>query len=266
METPGVNISISITPKTPPSPPPRPAGEFRVVKHDIEISPYYLPRVLNCVEYSSFCRNGEPVRVDGELKYRGAPEMLRAFSGERIQMTEKWQWFCFRLLVFSKYGFFDEARLSGAQLEEMKRDFDYLYGGGLAWANGAGSATNANYIRETNLEENPIKVMCGTCGGHLVKVVGRVVHATAPYIQCEALNGTENPPDIAVVNPDTKPWLFTVSVVSRYDRTVIPFPRSYKLYVPFMEKGRDFAELEERRTRPLGVSEAFPPSPFVPAV
>jgi hypothetical protein len=256
-------IRISITPKIETPPPSRPEGEFRVVKHDIEISPSYLPRVLNCVEYDSFCRNGEPVRVDGELKYKGAPEMQRAYSGERCQMGEKWQWYCFRLLVLAKYGHYDETRLSAAQMDGMKDDFDYLYGGGLAWANGAGSRTNANYIRETNLDADPIKVMAGTCGGHLVKVVGRSVHATAPHIRCEALDSLENPPDIHLVNPQTKPWLFTVSVVSRYDRTVIQFPRSYPLYVPFMDRG-GVMELEERRTRPLGVDEAFPPRPFVP--
>jgi len=82
-------------------------------------------------------------------------------------------------------------------------------------------------------------------------------------VQCEALNASVNPPDILKVNPGTEPWKFTVSVVSRYDRTVTGFPREYPMWVPFVDKG-GMMEIEEARTRELGVSEGFPPRVYVP--
>lgn len=233
----------------------RPAGEWCVTLHDIEQPPHYLPRVLNKHEYPSFFRS------DGTPKHTGMPEMIPAYitSGESgmNRLSKPWQYFCFLLLVWAKYGVFDETRLISTQRAEMVRDFNYLYGGGLAWCNGAGSATNANYIAGTNLDKAEIKLEVLTCGGHLLKVIGRSSHAGINYLQCEGLNTLAAPPDINVVNPLTKPWLFTRSVIARADRTVIDF-KSNPMFVPFQDRG-GVVEIAENKTRELSDSDTFPP-------
>lgn len=238
----------------------RPAGEWRVTLHDIQQPPYYLPRVLNAHEYPKLFRsNGEP-------KFAGMPEMVPAYitSGESgmNRLSRPWQFFCFRLLVWAKYGMYDETRLGYAQQDETVKDFNYLYGDGLAWCNGAGSGSNANYVAGTNLDKEEIKLEVLTCGGHLLKVIGRSSHAGEVYLQCEALNPLAPPPDIYFVNPLTKPWLFTRSVVARADRTVIDF-RSYPMYVPFQDRG-GVVEIAERKTRELYATDSFPPRATVP--
>lgn len=241
-----------------------PTKDWRVALHDIEQAPYFLPRVLNCAVYDSFCKDGKPViNTDGSLRYPGAPEMIPAYSGNMNHLNRTWQFFCYNLLIWSRYRLYDNSALTSTQKEQAVADFNYLYGGGLAWCNGAGSKTNANYIAGTNLDKEDIKMEALTCGGKVLDVIDTVSHGGEEYLQCRALDITRNPPDLKNVNPGTHPELFTVSVISRYDRTVTLFPRSYVLYVPFQDKNGIF-EVLAKRTRLLGTNETLPPPPTIP--
>lgn len=246
-----------------PEPLPHPPGDWKVSLHDFETSPYFLPRTINCTQYPNFCKNGEPIRnTDGSLRYPGMPEMIPLYSGVMVKVTRPWQWFCVDLLAWAKYHVFGHNNLTTAQMDTLVRDFTYLFGGGLAWANGKGSDTCANYIAGTNLDQGPIRMETLTCGGKLLKRLSTVYHAGEQYYRCEALDMELPPPDIRECNPATHPWLFTMSVIARYDGKVIQFPRPYPMYVPFQDVG-GVAEIKKRRTRALAADEPFPPSPLV---
>lgn len=183
-----ISLRLAISKATKPAGIPLPAGNFARVLHDDEAT-------------------------DGRQRI-GMPETQPLYYVDFSPMTEQWQWFWFRQMIylFTNFVHWDEKRLPKAELDRLKAEWRSLTHGKKAFNNNHGtneaqadgSDGGIDYISgRHNAGRQAKQASLITCG-NVVRVLGS---RTAKGVPIETLDGLKPPPPIEKVNRLTTPWL-----------------------------------------------------------
>lgn len=178
-----MNLSIAITfPNAPP--PPVDGVNLHRIKRDYEVPPY-TPR---------------PVVLANK---KGYPHTQPTQEKLKLTTTKAYQFWWRDLIIYCAPTQYYKDRAN--------RIFQRVTDGGLAWCNGAGSDTNADYVNEEHLKKpdgspkEAIKQEMLMAKGNVVNVVGERVQIGGEWwLPVEALTMDNLPPIEEVVN---KFWL-----------------------------------------------------------
>ena len=176
----------------------------------------------------------------------GAPEMVPLLLGVYCDLTEGWQWYWCRQLIFEAFGHYDETRLNRDEMNFIKAWFSYLTTSSRAFTNSKGTDSmkingvlweGRNYITKERLKKKIPGQEPLVCGGDIGRLVDHRIYTkrNVDYYKFEMLDGSLPPPDIEIVNQASHPWLWgkaTISTPYGYDHLpskngpwrVDPFP------------------------------------------
>jgi hypothetical protein len=191
-------------------------------------------------------------------KHIGYPETIKGFTNHKIPMGKEYQRFWFDLLLeFS-------PPVLRANLPELKNRWRKLTSGHLAFTNGFGSDTHADYINGTNLGVEPMRQETITLNRNIVKSAGSPFsYGGELYLPTVTIDRDKPPPLVADVKG--KRWLIHRALVIRSnqlaDGTYMENPFDHldgnDVPVPWQSRGGVNA-LPMSRLVPLAIGDAWP--------
>ena len=130
------------------------------------------------------------------------PEVNRLEPFHGYAMDEPMQWYWYRLLAWSRYGYF---LLTEDESEYIARAFCGVTHPARAFTNK--SFSGWNYITGERGDGSTNKADTIVCGGNVL--AGEVVTVNnQKYLQVETIDAEKPLPSLETVNPSTHPWLF----------------------------------------------------------
>lgn len=178
---------------------------------------------------------------DHDFKYRtyprekAVPETVTTFRKDKfVPLTPDWQWYWYRNLIYCAFGHFDETKLDKKETEAMHKAWLWLTKGTEMVTNRHGPETHREVITGENNDPRREYIAHDglLAGGNIVKITGEKLRKGGQTLYpFESLNGKEPPPDINMVNLETRPDLFHRATISHYEEfedgtfRVDPFPQ-----------------------------------------
>jgi hypothetical protein len=151
----------------------------------------------------------------------GMPAVFPLYYSKYCSLTEEWQWFWFRQLVYCYTNFYhwDENRLSKTELDILKGKWRSLTKSIEEFTNFKGTNENKDYITPNHLSgiagQEPL-----ICTGAIVKILGAAKRLSGEYkTPIETLDGTKSPPDISKVNRKKTPHLIFAATNNPADKS-----------------------------------------------
>jgi len=250
-------------PETPPIPQPGSdqTRQYAVVRHDFELEKYNFVSRLECAPFGPN-ETGWPPLPDAPNAPPGLPATCKLFYSDRVLLTWPLQEYWFALLVRSAAG--------TMSLDLLKKRWAQLTDDHLAFTNGKGSQTCADYINGTNLTAEPMGFETIVTSGNVVEIIGEPVQKVGTlWYPVRAL--TPNEVTTAdLLNHETRPEVvFHATVIRREPledgtRRVNSFPQLNGIPVPvplFSKVQTNLIELTRVKLLPRGAPF---PSPYNP--
>lgn len=189
----------------------------------------------------------------------GYPSTIKGFDNWKIEMSREYQELWFNLL-------YDYAPPSQKlDMADLKKQWVKLTNGHLAFTNGYGSDTNADFINGTNLDKQAMRQETITCDGNFVKRAGaNFTRNGIVYVPTQTINRLKPLPTVDELRG--KFWLVHRAIVIRSEQLpdgtyrTNPFDhlRGNPVPVPWANNG-DSNALPLNRLMPLRIGEQMPP-------
>ena len=150
---------------------PRPLGVFAFVLHDFQTDYYFRKDWGYSVPRGMFEDRG-PLKND-----QGWPEMVPFEPRVGVKLTEELQWFWFKQLVLSYFGYTDFQKLTPMERVFIENAWRGITKGHTAFCNDKGTDTCWDFIRNVNKNKDLPVLWENTCGGSTVQLSSADIRA-----------------------------------------------------------------------------------------